>query len=103
MFWPRVAYMHWYTSLTHEEKNKKRIKKDRYSLLAEHSYIFQEYICNILQEYILYLCLISTGNIKHLKKLCDKVNINDLTKTADIFMGKDMGMLQDYFGKTPSF
>lgn len=56
-------------------------------------------LCNIFQE----KCLISTGNIKHLKRLCDKVNINDLIKTAGMSMGKDMGMFQDYLGKEASF
>lgn len=54
---------------------------------------------NIFQE----KCLISTGNIKHLMRLSDKVNINDLIKTAGMSMGKDMGMFQDYLGKAPSF
>lgn len=44
-----------------------------------------------------------TGNIKHLKSLCDKININGLIKTAGMSMGKDTGMFQDYLGKTASF
>ena len=53
-------------------------------------------LCNISQQ----KCLISTDNIKHLKRSPDKVNINDLIGTAGMSMGKDMGMFQNYLGKT---
>lgn len=56
-------------------------------------------LCNTFQE----KCLICTGNIKYLKRLSDKVNINELIKTAGMPMGKDLGMFQHFLGKTPSF
>lgn len=56
-------------------------------------------LCNIFQE----KCSICTGNTKHLTSLSDKVSINELIKTAGMPMGKDMGMFQDYLGKTSSF
>lgn len=45
--------------------------------------------------------LISTDNIKDLKRSPDKVNINDLIRTAG--MGNGTGMFQNYLGKTTAF
>jgi len=78
--------------LTHEEK-KKKMQFD-FSLNN-----VNRKLCNISQE----KCLISTDNIKHLKRSPDKVNINDLIRTASMSMGKDIGMFHNYLGKTTAF
>lgn len=56
-------------------------------------------LCNISQE----KCPITTDNIKHLRRSPDKVNTNDLIRTAGMSMGKDMGMFQNNLGKTTAF
>lgn len=85
--------MHWYTTQTNTRKEEIKNNKKREMQFVDRT------LCNIFQE----KHLISTGNIKCLMRLSDKVNINDLIKTAGMSMGKDMGMFQDYLGKPLSF